>query len=398
VRALDARSGGSAGTDAGLQPFDLTSTAGRIRTILGDERLADRLKTPGDPAVAAQATLADLAILACGSKTGTQHCNVLPKVARSVALVVPDDPKAVVAFGRVLDAFATPNRLVEMTDLQGAFAVPPAAGSRNEPLVRDDDGDRSDGGLGDFPGRLTATARQVWAYRSMLVPPPPAEGAPAVPATDPPATERADKLLQLLDVAGATNAPGGADAYLDDVSRQVGGALGAVHAPPQGPFTLGSSDGVVQVPIVNALDHPVSVRVRLSSDKPLFEGGRTTSTMVDAVLPAAADPGAPSSASVPVPVHAVSSGKFTIDTRVLTPDEAVELSATKIEVRSTVVSWVGLVLTVAAGLVLVIWWARHFRDARRARKLVQVEDVDEAVAMATGEVPVVGNADVGERV
>ena len=59
------------------------------------------------------------------------------------------------------------------------------------------------------------------------------------------------------------------------------------------------------------------------------------------------------------------------------------------------VSSVGLALTIAAGVFLAIWWARHFRDARRARKLVDVDDVEAAVAIASGEVPAVGNAELG---
>jgi hypothetical protein len=46
------------------------------------------------------------------------------------------------------------------------------------------------------------------------------------------------------------------------------------------------------------------------------------------------------------------------------------VAVTRFTVRSTAVSGVGLALTIAAGLFLALWWARHFRNARRDKKLV----------------------------
>jgi hypothetical protein len=121
-------------------------------------------------------------------------------------------------------------------------------------------------------------------------------------------------------------------------------------------------------------------------------GTPARTTTVDAQLPPE------SSASVRVKVHTVTSGLSTVDVKVTSPDGAIVLGSTPIQVRSTVFSVVGLVLTIAAGVFLLVWWARHIGDARRARKLVAPDQVDTAVALATGEVPVIGNDPFERRV
>jgi hypothetical protein len=49
------------------------------------------------------------------------------------------------------------------------------------------------------------------------------------------------------------------------------------------------------------------------------------------------------------------------------------VSRTLVQVRSTFVSGVGVVLSFGAGLFLLLWWARNWRTVRRARRLVAAE-------------------------
>ena len=129
------------------------------------------------------------------------------------------------------------------------------------------------------------------------------------------------------------------------------------------------------------------MRLQVTSDKLLFPEGRSAVV----TLPHN------SSRNIPVRVHAVASGTFPLDVRVLSPDEQTVVQTVRLEVRSTVVSSVGLALTVAAGLFLLLWWARHFRDTRRARKLVAADQVEAAIALVTGEVPVTAGVGGGEH-
>ncbi len=114
---------------------------------------------------------------------------------------------------------------------------------------------------------------------------------------------------------------------------------------------------------------PVTIRVQASSDRLEFPGyevvpgvGAGTIAFRDVVLN---EP----STTVLVPVSARTSGSFRFQVTLATPsDEEVALSTTSYTVRSTAVSGVGVVLSVASGLVLAGWWLRHLAlDRRRAR-------------------------------
>jgi hypothetical protein len=354
--------------------------------VVTDERLNRRLDATGDAVRDAQATLADLTVLACGSKlSGAAHCNQLPRPERAVVLDTPDTAAALAALDIVLTALQTspPNQsswpTVRLADLGTTFGVPALPAARSaEPVVRAYRPQAPPApGLGSYPERLQAISSRVQGFRSMLaggVPddaPPDRRGDSVLPA---------DVLLQRLDVSGAVDTPGGPDAYLDAVEVGVDGKLASIVTPPHEPIRLTSSDNDIQVRVENRLDQDVAVRIQLTSDKPLFPEGRAA--VVDHVIPRN------SSRNIPVRVHAVSSGTFPVDLRVLSPDERAVLHTTRLEIHSTVVSSVGLALTVAAGVFLLLWWAGHFRNTRRARKLVAADQVAAAIALVTGEVPV----------
>ena len=59
------------------------------------------------------------------------------------------------------------------------------------------------------------------------------------------------------------------------------------------------------------------------------------------------------------------SGTFPLNISVTTGDGKLALRAARYTVRSTVVSGVGVVLTIGAGLFLAIWWITHWRRSRR---------------------------------
>jgi hypothetical protein len=69
-------------------------------------------------------------------------------------------------------------------------------------------------------------------------------------------------------------------------------------------------------------------------------------------------------------VRVRTSGAFSLDVTVTSPDDALVLDTTTFDVRSTAISGVGLVLSVGAGLFLAVWWAGHWRRARRSRHLM----------------------------
>ena len=69
-------------------------------------------------------------------------------------------------------------------------------------------------------------------------------------------------------------------------------------------------------------------------------------------------------------VQTRASGAFPLLVTLQSPDGSLIVSHTQITVRSTAASGVGLLLSGAAGLFLLIWWGRHALHGRRARRLV----------------------------
>jgi hypothetical protein len=124
-------------------------------------------------------------------------------------------------------------------------------------------------------------------------------------------------------------------------------------------ITLTARDGTIPLTLTNDSGHPVDVRVRWRSNQLEFPAG----TELDLTLP-------PGQTREDIRVRTRTSGAFSLDVVVTSPDGSIVLDESSFTVRSTTVSGVGLLLSGGAGLFLLIWWARHWRSARRARRLV----------------------------
>jgi hypothetical protein len=124
-------------------------------------------------------------------------------------------------------------------------------------------------------------------------------------------------------------------------------------------ITLTARDGTIPLTITNDSGHDVDVRVRLRSSQLEFPGG--TELQLTAV---------PGQTREDIRVRTRTSGAFSLEVEVTSPDGTIVLDEATFTVRSTTVSGVGLLLSGGAGLFLLIWWARHWRSARRSRRLV----------------------------
>ena len=117
--------------------------------------------------------------------------------------------------------------------------------------------------------------------------------------------------------------------------------------------------GTIPVSLRNDAGRPVRVRVLFDSDKLEFRDGESLEvTLTDETT------------RLDVRVRTLASGASPLDITVTSPDSGVHLANARYTVRSTAVSGVGLVLSLGAGVFLLVWWARHWRDARRSRRLV----------------------------
>ncbi len=149
-------------------------------------------------------------------------------------------------------------------------------------------------------------------------------------------------------------------AYLANVSQTIQARTADVTVTDDETVTLTSREGDIPLTVRNDTGGPVEVEVGFDSDNRLeFPDGDTQR------LRLAEGPN-----RVEIPVVARTSGSFPLQIVVTSPDGVLTVARARLTVRSTAVSGVGLVLSIGAGLVLVVWWARHWRSARRNKRLV----------------------------
>lgn len=141
---------------------------------------------------------------------------------------------------------------------------------------------------------------------------------------------------------------------------------GRVQLPDRRTFRLTAREGTIPLTLVNDNPFTVSVDLVLSSDKLEFtdvdEGDRSRH-----VLRLDLEPGTHTRT---VPVRARASGTFQVRTTLQTADGQV-LRRSQFTVTSSAFSGVGVVLSIGAGLFLLLWWASHWRTVRRDRRLVE---------------------------
>jgi hypothetical protein len=345
--------------DAGIfpvaltQPFEVPTDAGELqRAAASDTALAQHAGSTGDPVLDAQHLLADLAVLYFDR----------PALSRGVPLTLDADELSPTFLSTLLTALQEPQAVLAGVTLDELFAAVPDAGAGGEadtsgmPLVRSlvpvvpTD-------LGDYPRDLAITQLTLIGYRSLLGP--------------------QDPSLALLDrltlVSGdATLDDAGRSAYLAQVSELVDATIAAIHAPEDQTVTLTSRTGTIPLRLLNDNAFPVEVVVDLESEQLEFPDGEQLRT----TLP-------PGETQLDVRVETRASGAFTLEATVASPDGIIELTTTEYKVRSTALSGVGVVLSVGAGLILLVWWARHFRKLRRNRALVTSVDAHPSEARVT---------------
>jgi len=361
------------------QTFDLHGANGEhIRTVATDSRLSNALATATDPVLGAHEVLAALSLIALDSNGGQPCVNAsrsTSRCSRGVAVQLPSDAAAAQP---VLDAL-----LASLNDRTGVTTTGVAAVTPGAPvlspmtvssLIGVVDAASSTGAtgpslqprerqllppetvpLGAFPSRLEGVAGQVGGFNSMIVP------------DDPTGQALARSLDMVVLSSGAISLDDGERlAYLDGAAATVRAQTDQITTPEQQVVTLTSGEGIIPLSINNPLPYPVLVAVTFASAKLEFPGGpdQTGGPEQPVSLPA--------NTSTPIRVHVRvrASGAFPLEVTVRSPDKTLTISSTRFTVRSTAVSGLGLVLTIVAGLFLLLWWGRHFRNGRRARRLV----------------------------
>jgi hypothetical protein len=334
-------------TNVLTRSFVITSENGTaFAAMASDDTTSDRFVAAPDPILAAHQALAELAML---------HFEQ-PSAARGVALALPASiaPSALSEFlaglsgrsGNASGSVGTP--IIDPVTLDDLFTGTDAATTQGEPTVRDWTSDDPTP-LGPFATRLEQTNWNLTGLNSMLPDSP--DVVTSVEHTT--LTAAARSLEPLVSVSILANA-----------DRQIDAIASGITLPESQTVTLTSRSGKIPLVIDNALPEPAHVRVHVSSPKLEFPQG----SVLDIVL-------APSGTTrTDIEVTTRASGAFPLDVEITSADGALELTSSRIDVRSTAISGWGLVLSIGAVLFLLLWWIRHFRTTRRARSLVRIDE------------------------
>jgi hypothetical protein len=298
--------------------------------VVTDPALAAHL-TSGDGMVAAHRFLAELAITWLEA----------PSIPRAAVVHLPPDadidPDVVAtALGALANGPA-----VQAVPVEQVFQdVPPLEdGPGTVPLAPHEIADD----LGPIAPALRSARDRVAGVGALL-------GDPGVTTS----------LEQSLLLSTGTDTPDDQRAaYVDRADAALSAVDGAVTLPDEFRITLTSRSSTIPITITNQSDQELEVRVELDSDQLEFPDG-------DVLTPVLA---ADTTTRLEVPVRTRTSGAFTLDVTVTSPDGTIVLDTSTFDVRSTAISGVGLALSIGAGLFLAIWWAKHWRGARRSRRL-----------------------------
>jgi hypothetical protein len=324
----------------------------RMEVVPGDDSTAvtvvatdpgfEQFLSGGDPpALRAAHLLAGLAVVA-----GEQ-----PSLTRGVAITNPDGWDADPTFVAAVLAGLHANPQLQPTTIAGLLDAVPVA--------------TADGDAHGAP-----VYRQLVPYRS---PAPPVsltqyeQGQASRDAVarylgaGSPGAIAADRALVTSVAAAWSDATGRqhAGALLRSIDTSTKTFLGQIKVQPRSTITITSSRAEIPIGFQNTAEKPITVHIRLRSDRLLFPDGAER----DVLLPAQR------STTVRVAVETRGSGTVPVFMTVTTPDGLPISGTTRISVRSTFVSGVGVFLTVGAVVFLAVWWGWDIRRRRKRSRL-----------------------------
>jgi hypothetical protein len=345
------------------QPFTLTSGRGAaVTAAVSDQGLGAHLTAGAgaDPALAAEQLLADLSFIydEAPNLLGPQGT----AAPRGVVAVAPAQWAPAPSFVSSVLAGLEGNPVIEPVTLDQLFAQVPVGAdgqaSTRRPLTA---------GPSPMPGRAlrTARAREI-GFQSATA------GTSVGSAT---ARQLGDLLLAAESSELTTRQQ---QAAVTGFESALGRQLDLLSVRSD---TIRLTAGAANVPItlVRNTAYPVTVEVRLTSDKLHFgttasqhpgaqcrapqvrsSAGRSTFSAL-CVLDRATD-------AVYVNMRARTSGDFRIDVTLASPSGTLSLAGGELTVRSMSTSAVAIALSAAAVLVLAVWWGRTVWRGRWSRR------------------------------
>lgn len=318
------------------QPFTLALGHGRHIMAAAANSQADSRFTAdaGNPTLAATQLLATLEFFHFENTSLFDN--------RGVIITPPPGWQASGAFVNTLLTGLTDNPALSAVTLDQFFAQVPVGGN-GEPTVR-----HLQQSSAPAPAKISrALAGRIAGARTNL------SSFAAAALGDPPTMTDLSDLL--LTTESDTFDPAQRTAALNTYSGRFDGVLHKISLAAERTVTFTSRTAPIPVSVLNAEPFTVKVVMSLSSDKFNFPNGASrTLTLRRPTTP------------VRVQARSRTSGdRLPVQVTLTTPDGRLTIARVTLTVHSTSISVVGIGLTVLAGLVLLVWWARTWRRGRR---------------------------------
>lgn len=313
------------------EPFRLSSGVdGGPNAVAGDAGLSDHFRRGTDGVLAAHHLLSDLAVLffdAPGSRP------------RGVVVLPPRGWTPTAAFLDATLAGLGASPVLTPVNLDTLFDRVPVPTDRGRPRTRT----LAASEAASLPvGEIRRTRAAVQALTSVTGP------------DNPVAVSLSDAVLvaEAADLRSRER-----QRRLDDVHQRVATEVGSIKMVAARTVTLTARRGRIPITVSSATGYPAKVVVTLSSNNLLFPDGASTTLELDRP-----------NTTARFTVQARTSGSFPLRVRVTSPDGQLIIGETRLSVRSTAASGVGILLSASAAAFLAVWWARHAFGRRRASR------------------------------
>jgi uncharacterized protein DUF6049 len=318
------------------QPFTLDLGHGATVPAVGSSFMLSARFTahPDDPVLGAEQLLAGLSFVHYENASLTE--------ARGVVVDPPAGWRPSGPFLETLLAGLDGNpALMPVTLTQFLAQVP--VGGNHEPAVRHlQSGPASRGITTTSANRIATNRQQLASYDDAVRGHPP---------------ELALLSDGLLTTEARSLTPPARTVALSAYGRAFAAQTDKVTLANENTVTFTSRRAAIPITVLSSAPYPVDVVVSLASDKFTFPDGNSQKLTLDRAT-----------TSVRFVAQAQGSGdRLPIDVTLRTADGQLVIGRTVLTVHSTAISFVGVALTVLAGAVLLVWWARTWRRSRRRR-------------------------------
>ena len=316
------------------QPFTLSTGRGQeVTAAVSDTQLSSYFTSqPHDPVLAANQLLADLAVIYYELPSAPD--------TRGVIAVPPSDWDPNPGFVNALLSGLTGSPVVTTATLPEFFSSVRIGGNQAEATRRLSSNESGQQIGSRQAASIVAAREQITGFDNAV------QGQPTIGS-------QLDELL--LASESSELKPAAQRAGIAAFQHHLTTELSDVQVVGN-TVTLTARTASIPITIVSSASYQLRATLTLSSAKLQFPEGATRTVFIDH----------PTN-STRIEVRALTSGDLPLAYTLTSPDGTLVIARGRLTVRSTATSIVGIVLTLAAAVVLLGWWARTWRRGRRQR-------------------------------